>query len=153
MSQENTAAALVDPRGRPAYPVTTSSRPPAVPGSARPSAALLEGNIHREFILNGTQKGAALDQVPVEGRNHGVKLMKSILITIGLGSALVLAPALALADESTTPPTPNSVKTPGNGPTVHHKHHMHHKMHKPMMHKMHKPMMKEPMEKPADAPK
>jgi hypothetical protein len=44
--------------------------------------------------------------------------MFKCLTAIALGSALLLAPALAQADESTTPPTPNSVKTPGNGPTV-----------------------------------
>ncbi len=74
--------------------------------------------------------------------------MRKIMTAIGLGSALMLAPALAIADESTTPPTPNTEKTPGNGPTttpmgsMHSRHHRHHHHH----------MMK-PMAAPADAPK
>ena len=87
--------------------------------------------------------------------------MLKILKAIGLGSALLLAPAVALADESTNPPTPTTMKPPGNGPTknlhyhdrhwhwphLHHhsRHHHHHMM-------MKKPMMK-PADKPMDAPK
>jgi hypothetical protein len=86
-------------------------------------------------------------------------MLKSIA-AIAIGSTLVLAPMAALADESTTPPKADTVKTPGNGPDVkpmmhmHHHHHHHHMM--PMKHHtmMKKPMMKKPMmDKPADAPK
>lgn len=80
--------------------------------------------------------------------------MLKMLAALSLTSALVFAPVVAFADESTTPPSPDSVKTPGNGPDMkpmpmmHHKHHMKHTM--PMKHHtMKKPMM----DKPADAPK
>jgi hypothetical protein len=78
--------------------------------------------------------------------------MLKIYAAIGLASALVLAPVPAFADESTTPPKPNTVKTPGSGPDVtpmmhhHHRHHHHHHM------MMKKPMMKS-SDAPADAPK
>jgi hypothetical protein len=42
-----------------------------------------------------------------------------MLKTIALGSALALAPVVALADQSTTPPTPYTEKAPGNGPDLH----------------------------------
>ena len=45
-------------------------------------------------------------------------MLKSIS-AIALGSALLLAPVLALDDQSTEPPSPNTVKEPGNGPTIH----------------------------------
>jgi hypothetical protein len=48
--------------------------------------------------------------------------MLKTISAIALGSALLLGPALAFADESTSPPTPDSVKTPGNGPTIHRHH-------------------------------
>ena len=46
-----------------------------------------------------------------------------MLKTIALGSILALAPVLALADESTTPPSPYTEKAPGNGPNLHRYHH------------------------------
>jgi hypothetical protein len=78
--------------------------------------------------------------------------MLKIIAAAGLTSALLFAPALAFADESTTPPSPDTVKTPGNGPDVMPKHHHHHHHHH------HHSMMKKPaadpsMDKPADAPK
>jgi hypothetical protein len=45
-------------------------------------------------------------------------MLKSVS-AIALGSALLLAPALARADQSTEPPSPYTVKEPGNGPTIH----------------------------------
>jgi hypothetical protein len=45
-------------------------------------------------------------------------MLKSISAIV-LGSALLLAPALAQADQSTEPASPYTVKTPGNGPTAH----------------------------------
>jgi hypothetical protein len=72
--------------------------------------------------------------------------MLKIIAAIGLGSALLLAPAIAFADESTTPPKPTTVKTPGNGPDVKPMHHHHHH------HMMKKTMMKKPAMAPADAP-
>jgi hypothetical protein len=85
--------------------------------------------------------------------------MLKVIAALAIGSAMVLAPALSFADESTTPPKADTVKSPGNGPDIkpmpmmHHKHHMKHSM--PMKHHMmKKPMMKKPMmDKPADAPK
>jgi hypothetical protein len=76
--------------------------------------------------------------------------MLKIIAAIGVSSALMFAPAVALADESTTPPTPDTVKTPGNGPTIH-KHHHHHHHHT----KTKKPAMKAAPDAaaPADAPK
>jgi hypothetical protein len=56
--------------------------------------------------------------------------MLKIIAAIGLGSALMLTPVLAYADESTTPPTPDTVKTPGNGPDMKPMHHHHHHMSK-----------------------
>jgi hypothetical protein len=44
--------------------------------------------------------------------------MSRIISTVLFGAALTLAPALAFADESTTPPSPDRVQTPGNGPTI-----------------------------------
>jgi hypothetical protein len=56
--------------------------------------------------------------------------MLKIIAALGVGSALVLTPVFAFADESTTPPKADTVKTPGNGPDVatpmHHHHHHHH---------------------------
>lgn len=69
--------------------------------------------------------------------------MLKIIAAIGLGSALVLAPAVAFADESTTPPKADTVKTPGNGPDVKPKHHHHSKK---------KHMAKKPTEAPDAAP-
>jgi 2-polyprenyl-6-methoxyphenol hydroxylase-like FAD-dependent oxidoreductase len=45
-----------------------------------------------------------------------------MLKTIALGSALALVPVLALADESTAPPSPYTEKAPGNGPNLHRYH-------------------------------
>ena len=44
--------------------------------------------------------------------------MLKTLSAIALGSALLLAPAVALADMSTTQPSPYVAKAPGNGPDV-----------------------------------
>lgn len=73
--------------------------------------------------------------------------MLKIFAAAGFSSALLLAPVLAFADEFTTPPKADTVKTPGNGPDVKHHHHHHHH-HTTMK----KPMMK-PADKPAEAPK
>jgi hypothetical protein len=73
--------------------------------------------------------------------------MLKIIAAIGVSSALMFAPCVALADESTTPPKPTTVKTPGNGPDMkpmHHHHHHHHMMKKPMM---------KPADKAMDVPK
>jgi hypothetical protein len=77
--------------------------------------------------------------------------MLKIIAAIGVSSALVLVPVVSFADESTTPPTPDTVKTPGNGPTIH-KHHHHHHHHNTMMKK---PAMKTAPDAaaPSDAPK
>ena len=79
--------------------------------------------------------------------------MLKIMAAIGLASALTLAPALAFADESTTPPSPDAVKSPGNGPDVmpKHHHHRHHHHHHHLM--MKKPAADPAADKPADAPK
>jgi hypothetical protein len=69
--------------------------------------------------------------------------MLKIIAAIGLACSLMLAPALAFADESTTPPKADTVKTPGNGPDVKPKHHRHSKK---------KHMAKKPMMKPTEAP-
>jgi hypothetical protein len=77
--------------------------------------------------------------------------MLKIIAAAGLSSTLILAPALALADESTTPPKADTVKTPGNGPDVkpahHHRHHS--TKHMSKKHSMKKPA---PAAAPADAP-
>jgi hypothetical protein len=77
--------------------------------------------------------------------------MLKIMAAVGLTSALLLAPALAFADESSTPPSPDAVKTPGNGPDVMPKHHHHHHHHHHSM--MKKPAADPATDKPADAPK
>jgi hypothetical protein len=63
-------------------------------------------------------------------------------------SALLTAPSLALADMSTTPPSPYAVKEPGNGPDIrrmrHHRGHYYYR-HREMMHKA-------PMASPAAPP-
>ena len=69
--------------------------------------------------------------------------MKKTLLALGVASTLVLAPALAFADEATTPPSPNAPSTPGNGPPKMHHHPHHHHHHHSM----------ENMDKPAEAPK
>jgi hypothetical protein len=85
--------------------------------------------------------------------------MMKTLLALGVASALVLAPVVAFADDSTTPPSPNAPSTPGNGPAPapmmhhHHHHHHHHMMKKPMKPMHHKMMKKMEEKKPADAPK
>ena len=88
--------------------------------------------------------------------------MKKTLLALGVASALVLAPALAFADEATNPPSPNAPSTPGNGPSPapapmhHHHHHHHHHVMKPMKPAKHHSMKKmddKKMDKPAEAPK
>ena len=39
------------------------------------------------------------------------------IAALALGSSLLIAPAIAQADESTTPPSPYTDSTPGNGPS------------------------------------
>jgi hypothetical protein len=78
------------------------------------------------------------------------KPMLKRIVATAVTAALLFAPVAAFADESTTPPSPDTVKTPGNGPDVMPKHRHHHHHH-------HHSMMKKPaadtMDKPADAPK
>ena len=77
-------------------------------------------------------------------------IMLKILTVIGFGSALMLAPVLAFADDAA--PAPDAKMAPA--PMMHHRHH-HHMMHHHMMmhhHTMHHHMMKKPMAAP-DAPK
>ena len=64
--------------------------------------------------------------------------MIKILAAVGLGSALMLAPAVAFADDAPMAPKP----------MMHHYHHHHHMM-KPVVHHHHHHMMKkmEKMEK------
>jgi hypothetical protein len=81
--------------------------------------------------------------------------MLKIVAAIAVGSALVLAPVFAFADESTTPPKADTVKTPGNGPDVmpmHHHHHHHHHHMMPMKHTMPMKHHMKPMAKPAMEP-
>ena len=78
--------------------------------------------------------------------------MLKIFVAIGVSSGLMFAPALALADKSTTPPKADTVKTPGNGPEKKHHHHHHHHSSKHMSKSMDKSKMK-PSMAPADAPK
>jgi hypothetical protein len=83
--------------------------------------------------------------------------MTKILLAIGLGSALMLAPAIAFADDAAAP-KPDATAPMAPKPMMHHHHHhhkvvvviKHHHHHHHMM--MKKPMMK-PADKPADAPK
>jgi hypothetical protein len=84
-----------------------------------------------------------------DGARKGKYPMLKIIAAIGVSSALMFGPSFAFADESTTPPKPTTVKTPGNGPDMKPMHHHHHHHHH---HMMKKPMMK-PADKPMDAPK
>ncbi|MGA2042053.1 MAG: hypothetical protein ABSG83_01640 [Roseiarcus sp.] len=71
--------------------------------------------------------------------------MIRILAAIGLGSALMLAPALALADDA---PKPEMMAKP----MVHHRHH-HHMMKPVVHHHRHHHMMKKMEEKKMDEKK
>ena len=72
--------------------------------------------------------------------------MIKILAAIGLGSALMLAPVVAFADDA-APAAPAADAKMAPKPMVHHR--RHHVVH----HVVHHHMMKKPMEKPAEAPK
>jgi hypothetical protein len=90
------------------------------------------------------------------GAQEGEYPMLRIIAAIGVSSALMFAPMVAFADESTNPPTPTTVKPPGNGPTKHLHYHDRH-WHWPHWHHHWRPhhhhmMMKKPMMKPADKP-
>jgi hypothetical protein len=82
--------------------------------------------------------------------------MIKILAAIGLGSALMLAPVVAFADDA-APAAPAADAKMAPKPMVHH--HRHHVVHHVVHHKVvhhhvvHHHMMKKPMEKPAEAPK
>ena len=78
--------------------------------------------------------------------------MLKILAAVGLGSALILAPAVAFADDAAPAAPAADAKMAPKPMMHHHRHHhvMHHVMHH---HVMHHHMMKKPMEKPAEAPK
>ena len=78
--------------------------------------------------------------------------MLKILAAVGLGSALMLAPAVAFADDAAPAAPAADAKMAPKPMMHHHRHHhvMHHVMHH---HVMHHHMMKKPMEKPAEAPK
>jgi hypothetical protein len=87
--------------------------------------------------------------------------MMKILAAVGLGSALMLAPVLAFADDAAVP-APAADATMAPKPMHHHRHHAHHVVHHHVVHHhvMHHHaahhMMKKPakpMEKPAEAPK
>jgi hypothetical protein len=82
--------------------------------------------------------------------------MIKILAAIGLGSALMLAPVVAFADDA-APATPAADAKMAPKPMVHHRRHhvVHHVVHHKVVHHhvVHHHMMKKPMEKPAEAPK
>lgn len=81
--------------------------------------------------------------------------MMKILAAVGFGSALMLAPALALADDAAPAAAPDAKMAPAK-PMMHHHHHHHMVMHKKVVvHHHHHHMMKKPEAKPAapDAPK
>jgi hypothetical protein len=78
--------------------------------------------------------------------------MIKILAAIGLGSALMLAPAIALADDAAAPAADAKMAPK---PMAHHRHHhvVHHVVHhKVVHHHVVHHMMKKPAAKPADAP-
>ena len=72
--------------------------------------------------------------------------MIKILAAIGLGSALMLAPVVAFADDA-APAAPAADAKMAPKPMMHH--HVHHVVHH---HVVHHKMMKKPAAKPADAP-
>jgi hypothetical protein len=82
--------------------------------------------------------------------------MIKILAAIGLGSALMLAPVVAFADDA-APAAPAADAKMAPKPMVHHRRHhvVHHVVHHKVVHHhvVHHHMMKKPMEKPAEAPK
>ena len=81
--------------------------------------------------------------------------MMKILAAIGLGSALMLAPALAFADDAApAAPAADAKMAPAPKP-MHHRHHRHVVVHHHVVHHhvVHHHMMKKPVEKPAEAPK
>jgi hypothetical protein len=73
--------------------------------------------------------------------------MIKILAAIGLGSALMLAPAVAFADDAAAPAADAKMAPK---PMAHH-HVVHHVVHH-VHHVAHHKMMKKPAAKPADAP-
>jgi hypothetical protein len=76
--------------------------------------------------------------------------MLKILSAIGFASALVLAPAIALADDAAPPaaaPAPAAAAPDAAAPVVHHHHHHHHHHHRGH------PLKHDSSPKPADAPK
>jgi hypothetical protein len=94
--------------------------------------------------------------------------MMKILAAIGLGSALMLAPVVAFADDAAPAAAPDAKMAPAPMAMVHHHHHHHHPMmmkpkhhhhmhpmmHHPMHPMMHHPMAKKPMmKKQVEAPK
>jgi hypothetical protein len=77
------------------------------------------------------------------------KSMIKILAAIGLGSALMLAPAVAFADDA-APAAPAADAKMAPKPKAHH-HVVHHVVHH-VHHVVHHKAMKKPAAKPADAP-
>jgi hypothetical protein len=80
--------------------------------------------------------------------------MIKILAAIGLGSALMLAPAIAFADDAAAPKPDATAPAMAPKPMMHHHHH-HHAMVVMVKHHHHHHhhMMKKPMDKPTEAPK
>ena len=82
--------------------------------------------------------------------------MIKILAAIGLGSALMLAPVVAFADDA-APAAPAADAKMAPKPMVHHRRHhvVHHVVHHKVVHHhvVHHHMMKKPADAPADAPK
>jgi hypothetical protein len=76
--------------------------------------------------------------------------MTKILLAIGLGSALMLAPAIAFADDAAAP-KPDAT-APAMAPKPMHHHH-HHKVVVMVKHHHHHHHTMKPADKPADAPK
>jgi hypothetical protein len=77
--------------------------------------------------------------------------MIKILAAIGLGSALMLAPAIAFADDAAAPKPDATAPAMAPKPMMHHHHHKVVVMVKHHHHHHH--MMKKPMDKPTEAPK
>jgi hypothetical protein len=76
--------------------------------------------------------------------------MVKILVALGLGAALVMAPVVAFADDA-APAGAAPAMAPATKPMAHHHHHYHHMIHHHhVIH--HHPMMKKPMMKPTTAP-
>jgi hypothetical protein len=71
--------------------------------------------------------------------------MIKILAALGLGTALMLTPVLAYADDAAAPKTETKMEKPK--PTKHHYHR------KTTRHKKKSPHIERHMDKPADAPK